>query len=144
MASLTTPAIIGPIEKALASFPVTLAYLFGSHALGQADEESDVDVAVLVAPSVPAADRPALRVRLMRAIAESLRVPLDKVDVVVLQDVPALLQYNVVRGGRLLLAADRADRIAYEARVESRYEDEAPLLEREAALTVDRILTRPA
>jgi len=124
--------------------PVTLAYLFGSHARGTADAESDIDVAVVAQPSLSRGDRQRLRFRLLRACDDALPLPHARIDIVVLQDVPILLQYNVVRSGRVLFAETENVRRAFEVEVERRYEDEQPLLDQEAALTVDRILAHAA
>src|SRR5438045_416233 len=85
------------IVDACRPFPVTVAYLFGSHACGIADDESDVDIAVLVEASLTPQERGRLKLKLLRRLAESL--PIDAIDVVLLQDVPVLLQYNVIRHG---------------------------------------------
>lgn len=129
------------IQQALRREPVVLAYLFGSHAHGRADSESDVDIAVLADSSLSRGERQTLRLKLMRTCAEALTLPIERIDLVVLQDVPVLLQYNVIRGGLLLCAKNPSVRPAYEFAVEQSYDDERPLLEREADLTFERILS---
>lgn len=51
-------------------------------------------------------------------------MPVDRLDVVILQDVSTLLQYNVIRGGSAFYARTPAARREYELHVERRYDDE--------------------
>lgn len=138
------PRLAAKIADVCRRHPVVLVYLFGSHARGDADSESDVDLAVLVDASLTPLQRHRLRLRLLRDAADALDLPLEHLDVVTLQDVPVLLQYNVLRTGQLLFAKTPAARQAFERSVEQRYEDVRPYLEREAELTLQRILSRPA
>lgn len=132
--------LLPPIRSACHREPVDLAYLFGSHARGTADAESDIDVAVLAHPTLSNEQRLRLRLRLLRSLADTLGLPIDRLDVVVLQDVPALLQLNVIRTGQVVFG-EAAARRSFELGVERRYEDESPYLDREADLTLDRILS---
>lgn len=132
------------IREACHSHPIALAYLFGSHARGTADKDSDVDIAVLAAATVRKEERNFLRVRLMRTFAEALGIPIEKIDVVILQDAPVLLEQNVIRQVRLLFTNDPTARHAYEADVAYRFAAALPALERDANLTVERILARIA
>lgn len=133
-----------PIADACRPEPVVLAYLFGSHARGTADAESDIDIAVLADPHLPAEARAELRLHLMQTFAEALHVPVERLDVVVLQDAPLLLRYNVVRGGRPLFTRDAAARRAFERSVERSYDDQRLSLAQEADRTLDRLLSPAA
>lgn len=132
------------IAAALKGQPVSLAYLFGSQARGTADEESDVDVAVLAEEGLLPQDRHGLRVDLSLALADRLQLPLERIDVVVLQDVPILLQYNVIRCGSLILSRNPSVAKAYILSVEQEYEHESPYLDRDVSVTINRILARRA
>jgi len=134
------PHLATALQEVCASHPVELAYVFGSFARGTADEDSDLDIAILATQSLSKAERHAMRLRLMAAVEQKLKIPLEKIDVIMLQDVPALLQYNVVRTGTSIFHRDQLVQGSYERKVEREYEDEAPLLDREADLTLDRIL----
>lgn len=105
--------------------PVAAAYLFGSHASGRVGPLSDIDVAVLFADSVEADERFDLRLALIADATRALRT--RDVDLVVLNDVPALLRHRVLRDGELLLERDRAARVRYETRTILEYLDTKPL-----------------
>lgn len=140
------PNIASAVEQAIereASGVVRIAYLHGSHVRGSVDEESDIDIGILAAPSLDKHARFRLRLRLMSAVADALRVPLEKIDLVILQDVPVLLQFNIIRNGIVLFERDHSERIHFELRVEQAYDDERYYLERESKATVQRILSHP-
>lgn len=141
MAKSMSPTAIASLAAACASQPIVLAYLFGSHARDAADDESDIDIAILAEASLSKEERHRLRLKLMRDFADALGLPVEKMDVVVLQDVAILLQYNVIRQGRPFAVQDRSTKIEYELGVERRYDDEAPFLTQEADLTFQRILS---
>lgn len=96
---------------------VEAVYLFGSQASGEADDRSDVDLAVLLAEGVSLADE----LRLRAAAVDELHR--DDIDFVVLNDAPPLLRYEVVMGGRRLFARDDASAEDFEYRAVLRYLD---------------------
>jgi predicted nucleotidyltransferase len=132
------------LERVSRVHPVQLAYLFGSHARGNADIESDLDIAVLADPTLSKEERHALKLRLHRAFREALPIEYGEIDMVVLQDVPVLLQYNVVRDGKCIYALRPTVHHAYELMVRNRYDDEHALLDAEAEIALDRILSHAA
>jgi len=99
----------------------------GSQARGDVGPLSDVDVAVLVSPfpcgegELSPKEILSLRLRLMEAIGRVLRV--ERVDVVVLNDAPYLLQHRAIRDGRVLFCRDELARVRYEFRVLRDYLD---------------------
>jgi len=103
---------------------VVAAYLFGSVARGQATPHSDVDIALLLRE----ADRETLWERRLQLMGELERFG-DRVDVVVLNLAPLLLQHRVLSEGRLLYEGDRSARVEFEVRVGKRYADYRPTLE---------------
>ena len=139
--AMTGAALEKSILHVCESHPVTLAYLFGSHAMGRADSESDVDIAVLAPPELTKEERHQLKIQLALSCTRKTGLPIEKIDVVILQDVPVLLQLNVIRRGKLLFAKDPGARGAFEIGVEQAYDDERPYLERETDLTLQRILS---
>lgn len=91
----------------LARDPRVLAvYGFGSRSRDEAGPRSDVDVAVLLDQRLSLAQE----LRLRAEVVQELRR--DDVDLVVLNQAPPLLRYEVVSAGRRLFARDEeaADR----------------------------------
>jgi predicted nucleotidyltransferase len=121
------PLNIEALVNCLAAQPdVLAAYLFGSYATGEARPESDVDVAVLLS-GTDDMERFERRLRLMGEVEEALgRRP---ADVVVLNDAPPLLAYQVLRYGRLIFERDRAARVEFEVRAGKIYADLQPMYE---------------
>ena len=99
----------GPLAAAFANAPlpgVVSAYLFGSHAMGGAHRESDVDIGVLLDRRVHPRpqDRFEVRLRLIAHISQVLRT--DRVDLVVLDDAPPHLARRVMLEGQRVFCAD--------------------------------------
>jgi len=99
---------------------VEAAYLFGSQAEGRVTPLSDVDIALH------------LRGRnghLYRVVLTGLMEHLEteSVDLILLDDAPPLLAYQVLAHGQLLFCRDPCRRAAYEAEIVRRYLDFAPL-----------------
>ena len=138
------PSFDSAIRTGCTGYPVILAYVFGSHARGTADSESDIDIAILAQPHLSKIERHELRLRLKRSLADALSSPTDLLDVIILQDVPVLLRLNVIRSGRLVLERQPGTRAEFECDTERAYEDEQPMLERETELTLARLTSRPS
>ena len=104
------------------------AYLFGSHARGDAHHQSDVDVAVYIDDA--RADgglfgyQAALTTRLMDALGT------NAVDVVVLNRAPPLLYHRVLRDGVRLLSRDLRATTTRAGQALSRYFDFLPQMEK--------------
>lgn len=100
---------------------VKFAYLFGSHASGQAGPLSDIDLAVYLDGRL---DLFKWRLRLMDALARVLKS--ENFDLVVLNNAPILLSYEVIRNG-IVLKDDRQRRVMYESQTLRDYLDTAYL-----------------
>jgi predicted nucleotidyltransferase len=102
------------------------AYLFGSHARGEAAAHSDVDVAVFAdltrLPAAPFGYESGLAADLMSALGTS------RVDVVLLNQASPLLYHRVLRDGRRLISRDLRATTVREGRALSRYFDYLPHL----------------
>ena len=105
--------------QVLAGEPVVAAYLFGSHARGDADELSDVDVALL-APDVSPQDRLDVRLRLMDRLSQIVGA---EADVIVLDESPLTLTGRVIRDGKVIYSVDEPLRAAYESRIFREFTD---------------------
>ena len=80
--------------------PLLAAYLIGSHVLGRAHRESDVDGGVLLPWDSTRRDRFESGLRLCGFLQAELRC--DRVDLVVLNDAPPPLARRIVTAGRLI------------------------------------------
>jgi len=116
---------------------VRVAYLFGSHAKGRVGLLSDVDIAVLLDGRLDKQERFDLRLKLINGISSLLKT--DELDVVVMNDAPLLLNYNIIREGRVLDSKDEAERVRFETRILSRYLDRRYYDERHVKIGIERI-----
>jgi len=115
---------------------VTSAYLFGSHARGQAGPLSDVDVAVLLAGR-PDDDRCFdMRLEIMGGLMDVLHV--NEVDVAILNQAPLALRYRALRDGVLLFCCDRQAMVEFCARTVIEYLDFKPVIERHERAILER------
>jgi predicted nucleotidyltransferase len=100
---------------------VRFAYLFGSRARFQAGPLSDTDIAVYLDRRIKHGD---YRLKLMEKLAKILKS--DNLDLVILNQAPPLLRYEIIKYGRLL-KDDASWRIPFEAEVIREYLDTAYL-----------------
>lgn len=100
---------------------VKLAYLYGSVAKGMAGKLSDVDVGVLLNESLSKKERFDLQLKLIGDVADILKT--DRVDLVVMNDVPHSLNYEIIKTNCPLFIRDRIGKIDFEHKVLSKYLD---------------------
>ncbi len=105
---MITDTHLDELKAILVKHGVTLAYLFGSQAEGTARPSSDVDIAVLLPPGTPNDKFFDVRFNLTNELMDVLY---KDVDVAILNEVTALLAYEVTRHG-VLLYEDEATRPA--------------------------------
>jgi len=102
----------------LESLPeVRAAVVFGSRGRGEARRDSDIDLGVLLEPT---ANSLLTRGRIAATLSD-----LPSVDVVDLDQAPALLAHRALRDGRLLFCRDRPRWVRFVMRTLSRSGDEA-------------------
>jgi predicted nucleotidyltransferase len=120
--------VMGRLSGVLAAEGPALAcaYLFGSHARGEAHAGSDIDVAVLFTEDPPRT-LAGLHLDLADRLTEAIARP---VDLVVLNRAPVDLAHRVLRDGVLLLERDRSARIRFEVRARNEYFDLLPHIQR--------------
>ena len=117
--------LIERIRDALERRPEVIdAYLFGSHARGEARAHSDLDVAVYLShePDAPFGYAAELTTELMAAIGS------NRVDLVILNRAGPLLYHRVLRDGIRIVTRDLAATTGREGRALSRYCDYVPQL----------------
>ncbi len=100
---------------------VRLAYLFGSVARGEEGKLSDVDVAVLLDDSLDKKEKFYLQLELISGITEILKT--DEVDLVVINDAPLSLNYEIIKANCPIFVRDEAEKIDFEHGVLSKYLD---------------------
>lgn len=102
----TTPTVQAAVDRLVAAGHPRKVILFGSHARGEATEESDVDFLVIVRAT---ASRRADMIRLRNAL-RPLRIPADVLvatedQITEWGDVPGTVLYDALRDGRIVYEA---------------------------------------
>ena len=121
-----TERLLAAITKALSPLPeVRAALLFGSHAMGRARANSDIDVAVLLDDETVRAPSHVVARPLLQALASELAA--DRLDLVLLNDAPPALAFQVVKHGKLAFERDPRDLLAFRVRTYSRHSDREPV-----------------
>jgi len=97
-------AIDTAVERLVAEFQPEQVWLFGSHAWGEPDEQSDLDFVVIVPESD---ERPIKRMQRAARCLVGLGVPNDvivhtRAEFDRFRDVVSSLTYKIIREGRLL------------------------------------------
>lgn len=115
---------------------VTLAYLFGSTVRGESNCLSDIDIAVLLDATLLQKESFDLQLELISELTGFLKT--DNIDLVVLNDSPLLLTYNIIRDG-IILKSNEPLRVKFETKIMSRYLDERYHIERHAKESLKRI-----
>lgn len=115
---------------------IKLAYLFGSVAKGKEGKLSDVDIAIFLDESLSKKEIFNLQLKLMSELTSILKT--DKIDLIVMNNAPLLLKYNIIKHGKIL-----KDEIETKVRVESRilsdYLDMKYYIDRHTNLAIKRI-----
>jgi uncharacterized protein len=115
---------------------VSLAFLFGSYARGQAGPLSDVDIALRLADGVARECYAEIRLAYMATVAQVLGD--DRVDVIVLNTAPPLLAHEAIRG-RVLFERSPEERVRFVVDVQRRYLDLKHLYAIDAAYLRERL-----
>ena len=116
---------------------IEFAYLFGSRAKGRFNRVSDVDLAVFVNEKLDSQKRFSLRLELISLVGHELRR--DNIDLVILNEAPLLLSFNVIKDGIIIFCLNESRRIHFEAKVMSRFYDQQYYLKRRLDLSISQI-----
>jgi hypothetical protein len=131
-------SLLRAVANAARALPeIQAAFLFGSQASGRAKEDSDIDVAVLLRDTAQADARMQLR-RVIEALASHVAV--DRLDVVVLNDAPPALAFQVLKHGKLAFERDRPALHRFRVRTYARHSDFEPTERFFRAVTRKRVL----
>ena len=121
---------------------VRLGWLHGSRARGTARSESDIDVAVLVDDEC-VADPTSIKDSIWRlAGALGREVPSHRLDLVLLNQAPALLRHRVIRDGVLLFARSETERVRFVVWTLREYQDLEPRLREHTRRRIQRLRER--
>ena len=106
---------------------VVAIYLFGSFAHGNEDALSDIDLGVLMDPTLPGAERRRLEIDLIGDVTHLLGT--EEISFVFLNEAPLTFRYEVIRTGQVLIDNDSRTRLDFEVRSEDLYMDFKPALD---------------
>ena len=121
------------IARALESVTtVRVAYFFGSRARGSARIDSDLDLAVALPRELDGWGREQVRRDVIVALTDELGPIGERTDVVDLDRAFGAVAFDAIARGRCVVARSEAERVAVETRIARRYDDEAPLRERQS------------
>ena len=98
-----------------------IAYLFGSQIKGNMGPLSDVDIAVVFSSELKPEERFSKRLSLLHDIMQALETA--NLDLVVLNDAPVSISFNVIREGQVLFSQDRSYQMKFEETVIRDYLD---------------------
>lgn len=129
--------ILERLGRTAASFPeVRLAVLFGSTARGKAGPRSDVDLGILLEPYSP-------EVR-CKVEAELGRAARKAVDVVLLDEAPPLLRFEITRDGVLLFEREEGLWTDFKAKAMVDWWDWAPTARMMGEIAIRRLREKVA
>lgn len=115
------------IEKLSRDKDITAVFLFGSYAEGRQTPVSDFDLAILLERDVPINQHFEKKLELLSMATTALRT--DEVDLVILNNAPPALSYQVLTRGRLLFEKEggKDHRVHFQVQAYDRYFDFQPV-----------------
>ncbi len=118
---------VAPLFKA---YPFIVAvYQFGSTVYGREGPLSDLDIAILVDDKRAPSGLDLLRIESLLAYELEKSLGVSQIDLITLNTQRLLLQYSILRTGRLIYEADPKYRIVFTQKVIQAYLDFQPTLE---------------
>lgn len=109
---------------------IVLAYLYGSFAKGISHPHSDVDVAILLDPdkNIYSKEYPyGYSAGVLADLIKALHT--NRVDLIVLNNAPPFLKFQVIRYGRLVFSRSEAKRIDFQVKTITKYNDVKRLID---------------
>src|SRR4030042_2678844 len=129
---------IESIADTLSKYPLIFAYLFGSQAKDKSTGLSDIDLAVFIDKKIAKSERFNIRLRLANDLSAMTGT---RVDVIVMNDIPIRLAYEVIKYGKLILCRDKDAVIDAEIEILSKYLDRRYYDKRRSELFLRKIET---
>ncbi len=127
--------LLADLKKVLlADDEIIFSYVFGSYGMNKSTPLSDVDIAFYILPGRDTFEKKKV---LLEEITSILKT--DEVDIVILNEAPLVLCYQVLKTGRLLFSKDERVRLNFVNRVYNIYCDTEPLRKSAVANLLKRI-----
>ncbi len=137
-AGMKTHGLRQRLRRVLSRYPfIEAAYLFGSHAVGRATPDSDVDLAV-VGP------RGELQQRKLDILADLTSEGMDRVDLIALDGADPVVRFEAVHPNCLVFARSDFDHGQYFSRALREYFDLEPYLRIQREAFKRRVLSGQA
>jgi len=143
------------LPQALATHPITAAYVFGSVARGTATPMSDVDIALVTEPITQSSyDQPKLELGIQAGIEDAARavarpagteadagapIELPEIDVRIINNAPLTVRGRILQEGLLVYEGDHQARVGYAVATRKRYFDFAPVAKRLQEALLDHV-----
>jgi len=109
----------------LPGYPVSLAYLYGSAAAGQATPLSDVDVALVASEEIDPYQQLKTELRIETQLAEQANI--RNAEVRIINEAPLPMRGQVACRGILLYCSDEEARVRFETFTRDEYFDYMPI-----------------
>ncbi|HZX49456.1 MAG: hypothetical protein A2Z47_06380 [Thermodesulfovibrio sp. RBG_19FT_COMBO_42_12] len=117
---------------------ILLAYLFGSFSKGVSTPLSDIDIAVLIHGDISEEKYPyGYRSELLTYLMKGLRT--NRIDLVILNDAPPFLKFQVVRHEQIIISRSEDKRIDFQVKTISRYNDVKRLMSIQQRYITERL-----
>jgi predicted nucleotidyltransferase len=104
---------------------ILFAYLYGSYACNAVHPRSDIDIAVYLQP---ASIKEYIKKEKELTSVLTAKLHLDKIDLRILNTLPILLKYKVIKEGMPILIKDKKERVDFETMVMNRFFEIKPYL----------------
>lgn len=115
---------------------ILFAFLYGSYALNANHPKSDIDIAVYLKPS-----HIETYLQKQKKLTDVLITKLhtDRVDLRVLNTLPFLLKYRVIKEGIPVSIKDESEKVDFETKLMNRYFELKPYLDENNRMTLERL-----
>lgn len=100
---------------------IIAAYIYGSYATGKTTDLSDIDIAVLLKTKATDKEIFDMELKLIGDISDALET--DEFDLVILNNCPPYLKYEVISSNKLIYEKDKEARCDFQVRALEEYFD---------------------